>query len=175
MQFRWKKRGLKSTIVEDIPYDRAKATMSGFTMCGACRAEYSDPPARRFHAQPNACAVCEPSVCLVPSGSLPAFRMARKLLRERKIGFDLSESQGNESGTMGELCPMTCHRARKALAVARCHRRWLSSPPENPLPNSSMIEKQARFAPMASWRDTGIYSPTESRTATSLSAQVEIA
>ena len=89
--------GPRYTIVQDIPYDRAKTTMSGFIMCDACKAEYVDPADRRFHAQPNACAVCGPALCLVPRGSssddfsfaekdsLPAIRTARQLLREGKI------------------------------------------------------------------------------------------
>jgi len=89
--------GPRYTILQDIPYDRAKTTMSGFIMCDACKNEYDDPADRRFHAQPNACGVCGPSLCLVPSGSvsedcsyaekdsLPAIRMARQFLREGKI------------------------------------------------------------------------------------------
>jgi hydrogenase maturation protein HypF len=89
--------GPRYTIVQDIPYDRAKTTMSGFLMCESCKTEYSDPADRRFHAQPNACAVCGPSLCLVASGaspadcsfaekdSLPVIRKARQLLREGKI------------------------------------------------------------------------------------------
>ena len=42
-------------------------TMAGFEMCAACRAEYEDPADRRFHAQPNACPVCGPSVPLIDS------------------------------------------------------------------------------------------------------------
>jgi hydrogenase maturation protein HypF len=33
-------------------------------MCPLCQAEYEDPTNRRFHAQPNACPVCGPSVAL---------------------------------------------------------------------------------------------------------------
>ena len=107
--------GPRYTIIQDIPYDRAKTTMSGFLMCGACKAEYCDPADRRFHAQPNACAVCGPSLCLVPRGSipadcsfaekdsLPAIRMARQLMREGKIvaikglgGFLLACDASNE-------------------------------------------------------------------------------
>ena len=34
-------------------------------MCARCRAEYEDPADRRFHAQPNACPACGPSVSLL--------------------------------------------------------------------------------------------------------------
>jgi hydrogenase maturation protein HypF len=36
--------------------------MAAFTMCDLCRSEYEDPANRRFHAQPNACAVCGPAL-----------------------------------------------------------------------------------------------------------------
>ena len=42
--------GPRFTIVEDVPYDRARTTMREFTMCAACRAEYENPCDRRFHA-----------------------------------------------------------------------------------------------------------------------------
>jgi len=52
--------GPRYTIIQDIPYDRPKTTMSQFTMCTQCRVEYDDPANRRFHAQPNACPDCGP-------------------------------------------------------------------------------------------------------------------
>jgi hydrogenase maturation protein HypF len=57
--------GPRFTIVRGIPYDRPYTTMAAFTMCAACQAEYDDPDNRRFHAQPNACPVCGPSVTLL--------------------------------------------------------------------------------------------------------------
>ncbi|MGQ9550400.1 MAG: carbamoyltransferase HypF [Roseiflexus sp.] len=54
--------GPRFTIVLDVPYDRARTTMRVFPMCPACQAEYDDPLNRRFHAQPNACSVCGPSL-----------------------------------------------------------------------------------------------------------------
>jgi hydrogenase maturation protein HypF len=108
--------GPRYTIIQDIPYDRAKTTMAGFIMCPACRAEYEDPADRRFHAQPNACAICGPSLCLVPAGSsladcsfaeknpLPTIRHARQLLRAGNIlaikglgGFLLACDARNEA------------------------------------------------------------------------------
>jgi hydrogenase maturation protein HypF len=39
--------------------------MSSFTMCPVCQKEYEDPSDRRFHAQPNACPACGPSLQLL--------------------------------------------------------------------------------------------------------------
>jgi len=57
--------GPRFTIIKDIPYDRHKTTMAPFTMCPVCRREYENPLDRRFHAQPNACPTCGPSLRLV--------------------------------------------------------------------------------------------------------------
>jgi hydrogenase maturation protein HypF len=56
--------GPRFTIIRDIPYDRHKTTMAPFTMCPVCQKEYEDPLDRRFHAQPNACPACGPSLRL---------------------------------------------------------------------------------------------------------------
>ena len=56
--------GPRFTIIQDIPYDRHKTTMAPFIMCPVCRKEYGNPRDRRFHAQPNACPACGPSLRL---------------------------------------------------------------------------------------------------------------
>jgi hydrogenase maturation protein HypF len=56
--------GPRFTIIKDIPYDRPKTTMAPFMMCPICQQEYEDPNNRRFHAQPNACPACGPSLRL---------------------------------------------------------------------------------------------------------------
>ncbi len=57
--------GPRFTIVEGVPYDRAKTTMRDFEMCALCRVEYQDPANRRYHAEPTACAACGPQLYLL--------------------------------------------------------------------------------------------------------------
>jgi hydrogenase maturation protein HypF len=82
--------GPRFTIIEDIPYDRPRTTMSVFKMCPDCQREYDDPLDRRFHAQPNACPVCGPRLELVDASGkkVPTediITTAADLLRQGKI------------------------------------------------------------------------------------------
>ncbi|NTV35487.1 MAG: carbamoyltransferase HypF, partial [Anaerolineaceae bacterium] len=83
--------GPRFTIVQDIPYDRPKTTMSGFKLCPNCEAEYKDPRNRRFHAQPVACPVCGPHIWFEADGDANnltnenALQTARKWLKNGRI------------------------------------------------------------------------------------------
>lgn len=56
--------GPRFSILERLPYDRARTVMRRFELCAACAAEYADPRDRRFHAEPVACPACGPQLML---------------------------------------------------------------------------------------------------------------
>ena len=109
--------GPRYSIIEAVPYDRARTAMRGFPMCAACQAEYDDPNSRRFHAESIGCPQCGPQLALVDSGGVrlherhAALLAAAEALRRGRIvalkglgGFQL-------------LCD-----ARNAAAVERLRR-----------------------------------------------------
>jgi hydrogenase maturation protein HypF len=54
--------GPRYTVVNGMPYDRVRTTLSVFPLCPACRREYGDPADRRFHAESIACPACGPKL-----------------------------------------------------------------------------------------------------------------
>ncbi len=99
--------GPRFTIIESLPYDRARTTMRSFPMCEDCRHEFENPRDRRFHAQPIACPRCGPKIWLhVPRGFVPegdTLQQCVQLLREGSIvaikglgGFHLACDAANE-------------------------------------------------------------------------------
>ena len=102
--------GPRYSIVEALPYDRARTTMRRFPLCDACGTEYRDPASRRFHAEANACPDCGPQLALWDgAGRRAATRHAALLaavaaLRDGAIvalkglgGFQLLVDAGNEA------------------------------------------------------------------------------
>lgn len=81
--------GPRFTIIKDIPYDRAKTSMSDFPMCPDCDREYHDIEDRRYHAQPDCCPECGPKVFFLDGegNELPgeAIETAREYLKAGKI------------------------------------------------------------------------------------------
>ena len=120
--------GPRYTIVQALPYDRSRTTMSAFRMCPMCQAEYDDPADRRYHAQPNACPMCGPHVELQDgtgrklAGPASAIAAAAAALHCGQIvavkglgGFHLMVDAADESAVR-ELRRRK-HREEKPLAV----------------------------------------------------------
>jgi hydrogenase maturation protein HypF len=63
--------GPRFTIIDALPYDRARTSMRTFPMCGDCRREYEDPADRRFHAEPVACPRCGPRIAFLGADGRP--------------------------------------------------------------------------------------------------------
>ena len=120
--------GPRYTIVQALPYDRARTTMAAFRMCPSCQREYDDPADRRHHAQPNACPECGPQVALQDAAGhtlavrAAAIAAAAAALRAGRIvavkgvgGFHLMVDAADEAA-VGELRRRK-HREEKPLAV----------------------------------------------------------
>jgi len=102
--------GPRFSIIEALPYDRSNTGMKKFIMCPECELEYHNPLDRRFHAQPNACALCGPQLYLWDSvghqlavGKNAFHQTAEKLLAGNIVavkgigGFHLFADARNES------------------------------------------------------------------------------
>jgi len=81
--------GPRFTIIKDVPYDRAKTSMGGFTMCPRCESEYTDIRDRRYHAQPDCCPDCGPQLFFLDAEGREtegdALENARQLLKNGGI------------------------------------------------------------------------------------------
>lgn len=97
--------GPRLTILDSMPYDRVRTSMSEFPMCKNCAEEYENPETRRYDAQPVCCNDCGPEVYIVETDikGKAAITAARKAITEGKIiavkgigGFHLCCSAADE-------------------------------------------------------------------------------
>ena len=110
--------GPRATIIDELPYDRARTSMREFRLCAACEAEYRDPSNRRFHAEPVACPDCGPQLSYRRLGdAAPAAR------RECRVagGAGRPACRADRGGKgPGRLPPrLRRHRSRGRRAAAR--------------------------------------------------------
>lgn len=117
--------GPRLTILKQMPYDRARTTMSEFLMCPKCAAEYETMGDRRYDAQPVCCPDCGPKVYLLDDPGVrgeEAIRRTRDVIRAGGIaavkgigGFHLCCDAGNEAAVA--LLRKRKNRPEKPFAV----------------------------------------------------------
>ena len=122
--------GPRYTVIESMPYDRARTSMRAFPQCPACLREYVDPADRRYHSETNSCPDCGPGVWLEDAGGRgrreaaghAAIRAAGGLLREGRIlalrglgGYHLAVDATRETAV--RRLRERKHRWEKPLAV----------------------------------------------------------
>lgn len=143
--------GPRFTIVKELPYDRAKTTMSEFAICGKCKEEYENPADRRYHAQPVACPACGPEYKLridgVDLGGENAIKVAARMLCDGKIlavhgigGFHIMCDAGNDDAILRlrewknrptkpfALMARNIEVAKKIAEISRAEMEHLTSP-----------------------------------------------
>jgi len=117
--------GPRYSIVEALPYDRARTTMARFALCPDCAREYADPANRRYHAQANACPACGPQVQLQDrgghalatrdaaiAGAAEALRAGRIVAVKGVGGFHLMVDAANETGCGNSASANTARKNR---------------------------------------------------------------
>ncbi|PRR81665.1 Carbamoyltransferase HypF [Clostridium luticellarii] len=97
--------GPRLTILDSMPYDRVRTSMSEFPMCPECEYEYTHTETRRYDAQPVCCNECGPEVYLIGRNERgkAAITYTRKIIQEGGIaaikgigGFHLCCDAGNK-------------------------------------------------------------------------------
>lgn len=119
--------GPRYSVIERLPYDRARTSLKAFPLCSECRREYDDPHSRRFHAQSIGCPQCGPRLRFVQgertlSDPREALEAAIAALADGRIvavkgvgGYHLMADAGNPAAlaTLRERK----HRPHKPFAV----------------------------------------------------------
>ena len=91
--------GPRATILDGMPYDRVRTSMSEFPMCPECEYEYTHSETRRYDAQPVCCNDCGPEVYLLTPGAMDELPIdVKKLPEERKGSHAITEVRRVVSG-----------------------------------------------------------------------------
>ncbi len=79
--------GPRFTVIESLPYDRPRTSMSAFPMCENCQHEYTNPLERRYHAQTTACDACGPTLEFDGDATLAVEQAIQALARGRIVAI----------------------------------------------------------------------------------------
>jgi hydrogenase maturation protein HypF len=121
--------GPRFTVIESLPYDRARTSMRAFEQCPSCRREYESPGNRRHHSETNSCPRCGPLLSFRPSHhgemesvACAAIESAAMLLLRGEVlairglgGFHLAVDATNEEAI--RRLRVRKHREARPLAV----------------------------------------------------------
>ena len=112
--------GPRFTVIDDMPYDRARTSMRAFRQCDGCRREYETPRDRRYHSETNSCPACGPRLWIAGSDG-PALEHAARLLKSGKIvavrglgGFHLAVDATDDAA----VARLRARKAREAKPLA---------------------------------------------------------
>ena len=136
--------GPRFTIVEGVPYDRARTTMHAFTMCPECRAEYEDLRSWRFHAEPNACPACGPRIWLARTGECPDVKPDASCPDPIAEAARLLDA-GKVSRSRARRVP-SVRRAKRRPGAARLRRSDGALPFAIMVPRSEEAERHCRIS-----------------------------
>ncbi|MCO5725568.1 carbamoyltransferase HypF [Robiginitalea marina] len=111
--------GPRWALTETFPFEREHTSMSAFTQCPACLAEYGDPEDRRFHSQTNSCPQCGIACWLAdPKGNKIA-QDAGSAFRELAIKL----AEGSIIALKNTSGYLLCCDARQGPVVSRLRNR----------------------------------------------------
>jgi hydrogenase maturation protein HypF len=152
--------GPRFTIINAVPYDRARTSMSGFPLCDDCRAEYEDESDRRFHAEPVACFRCGPRAVLSRMDGRAVAWQSYSMLDEVDAVATLLQ-RGEIVAIKGLGSYHLCCLATREDAVAKLRerKRRPSKPFAMMARDLPMIEAYARVAPAERAALTGPEAP----------------
>jgi hydrogenase maturation protein HypF len=162
--------GPRFTVIEAMPYDRARTSMRAFPQCPACSREYQTPGDRRYHSETNSCPTCGPRLWIDGSDTKTPLEDTARLLVAGKIvairglgGFHLAVDATNEQAVARlrarknrEAKPFavmvrTLAEARKLATVSDAEARLLTSR-ERPV----VLLQRRRGTALAHWVAPGL-------------------
>jgi hydrogenase maturation protein HypF len=137
--------GPRYSILESLPYDRARTTLKRFALCERCRSEFDDPRDRRFHAQPTACPACGPHLELwTPAGAVSATRDAAL----RAAGLAIREGAIVAVQGVGGFHLMVDARSDQAVRLLRERKGREDKPFAVMYPSLERVRADATLAPL---------------------------
>jgi len=153
--------GPRYSILNALPYDRERTTMTHFQMCKSCRSEYDNPLTRRHFSQTNSCPDC--AVELGWQSKLGGnLKLPPNLTAQDCITLTINALAGGKiiavKGIGGYL--LICDATNQAaVATLRQRKHRPTKPFALMYPNLEMLKKDALVSDAAGAEFSSIESP----------------